>query len=70
MSKSKITHFIKNVNTERQVISVKKTNKKEERLLYFAKKTCSRTPMPRPAIFDDRTKFNRARNKQRILRYD
>ena len=30
----------------------------------------SRKPMPRPTVFEDKTKYKRAREKQKAMRYE
>lgn len=42
---------------------------KDARLKYVkAFSAANRTPMPRPTVFKDKTKYDRKANKQRILR--
>lgn len=50
---------------------MKKTSKRVEACLKNAKSfgSMSRTPMPRPTVFRDKTKYDRKRSKQAVLRY-
>ena len=42
---------------------MKKKDKKIEEILNIIKHTRTRTSMPRPAVFDDKTKYKRSRQK-------
>ena len=43
---------------------MKKKDKKIEEILNIIKHTRTRTSMPRPVVFDDKTKYKRSRQKQ------
>lgn len=45
-----------------------KKDRKTQEKLRLLNQTRERTPMPRPVAFDDKSKYRRSREKQRLLR--